>query len=226
MYWQPTWKLYIVDQQPTQWKKDHYSQFATYIEAPYNSGLSFCRNLGVEQARKDGCTHILISADSIAFNGTMVNCVEMVTLLDMFDMVGMGLDNRIEWEAKLKLIPGEHFELDFIDKSKPDIEIGEFKAFNCDICRNFFIAKAEIFDTVRWDEDLLLGEHEHFAYQCQQSGIMVGWSPNCSGTYIGIQTGDYAKMRRKNFHAGIKKMKEKLGINGWAVYQNLQRIKS
>lgn len=221
----PSSEIYIIDQSPTKQKIEYYSIFAHYIHAPYNCGLSYSRNLGVELARRDGCTHILISADSILFDATMVKCGEMVALLDMYDIVGMQLNNRIEWEAKLKLVPGEHFELHFIDKSIPTIEIGEFKAFDVDICRNFFIAKTEVFDKVKWDEDLRLGEHECFFHFCQQNNIKVGWCPNCTGNYIGVKDGKYADFRRKNFNEGLKTMKKKMGISGWCVYKNLDRAK-
>lgn len=189
-----------------------------YYQVPFDSGLSYCRNYGVKRAKEIGSNHVVIGSDSFLFNGT-------ITMFDalplcLFDLFGFQLKNcQVGWEAKLSLIEGEAFELDFIDKSEP------YTFYDIDICRNFFIAKTDSLINSPWDENLKLGEHELFFYNYKKNGYKCVWTDLIYAEKMTDRPGEYSSLRQKNFNEGQKYLKKLLGISGWVKYKNLERAK-
>jgi glycosyltransferase involved in cell wall biosynthesis len=229
--WQENWEIIIVDQSKERSLEPNLNYFNLHYERiPYNSGLSYARNYGVQKAKELDCEYCLITADSILFDENM-NCVNyLLSYIPHSEMpislLGLHLNNRIEWEAKLNLIEGKSFELNFIEKN--NINKKSNIIWLCDIVRNFFIATTESLLKVGWDNNLKAGEHEDFFWRYKQQGYIVGCTKTCTGTYIGDESknvGEYAIYRKQNFSNGIKALKEKYNIHGWVSYVNLERIK-
>jgi glycosyltransferase involved in cell wall biosynthesis len=235
----PNWEIIIVDQNPTESKLNHYQGPHHYISVPYNCGLSVARNLGIEYAKNLECNYVLIGSDSFLFNESLnwIDCLckELgtfkLTKEHNFDLIGFELSGcACGWEAKLNLISNEGFELDFIDKENSSDFYSHFHPFHCriyrcDILRNFFLATTESLINVKWDENLLLGEHEDFFYRYKQYGYKVGWTDLITVEKMKDRPDEYAEFRRKNFNEGIIKLKEKYKINQWVIYKNLENSK-
>lgn len=229
--WQKNWEIVVVDQSKERSLDPNLNYFNLHYErVPFNSGLSYARNYGVQKAKELGCEYCLITADSILFNEDMQFVNHLLQFIPHSEMpislLGLHLDNRIEWEAELNLIEGKSFELNFIEKNNTNKE--GYIIWLCDIVRNFFIATTESLLTVGWDNNLKAGEHEDFFWRYKQQGFLVGCTKACTGTYIGDDSkniGEYAIYRKQNFSNGIKALKEKYKINGWVSYVNLERIK-
>jgi len=198
-----------------------------YYQVPFNKGLSFCRNYGVQMAKELGSEYVFIGSDSFIFNKDIQKFNDITNT--NYDIVGTDLKpSTCGWEAKLNLIEGEAFELDFIDKNGIyNIGYGNLglTIFNVEICRNCFIAKTEVLLNTPWDEDLLLGEHEDMFWRLKQAGVKVGWTPNIVLEKQTDKPSEYLKYRTKNFNDGRKKLKEKYSITGWVKYKNLERAK-
>ena len=236
--WQDNFELIIVDQGEMDTNKHKWildkNLNSCYYSVPFNSGLSYCRNFGVQKAKELGCEYVFIGSDSFLFNKSLQNINTITDLIEIsdYDLIGFELANSIcGWEAKLNLIEGESFELDFINKQ--DIMSEYFNLpdnrpiiLQCDIVRNFFIAKTESLLNVKWDENLLLGEHEDFFWQYKQAGYKCGWTDYISATKLTDRPPEYAKFRKQNFKEGIKKLREKYNINGWVTYKHLERAKN
>lgn len=240
-YWQPNWRVYIIDQNENDTKDKQrfyrivssefhdYDKQSIHVErVPYNSGLSYCRNKGVELAKKDGIPYCLIGADSIYFDKSMANINDLIRYFKRYDLLGLDISNRIKWEAKMKLIEGSHFELDFINTVCKTCNNKKLIIWNCDIVRNFFLAKTEYLDKIKWDQSLLMREHEDFFYRFKQEGLKVGYTNWCNGIYKGDKyknkPGIYKKLRDQNMREGLKRLKEKYNITGWVKYKNLENI--
>ena len=238
----PNWEIIIVDQNPTEEKFNKYVDYhhlCHYYNSPYNSGLSYNRNWGVQRAKELGCDYILIGSDSFLFNESLnwIDCLckELgtfkLTKEHNFDLIGFALTGCLcGWEAKLTLIPNEGFELDFIHKEDSSDFYSHFHPFHCriyrcDILRNFFLATTESLINVKWDENLLLGEHEDFFYRYKQAGYKVGWTNLITAEKMNDRPNEYAEFRRKNFNEGIIKLKEKYKIKQWVIYKNLENSK-
>jgi len=258
--WQDNFELIIVDQtnepENLTYKKFYFSSLITkqihyeWKRVPYNSGLSYCRNFGVQKANELGCDYCLIASDSFLFNESVKKINHIVNILDdtWYDLIGMELSGCVcDWEARLKLIESESFELDFINKIKslsteylteatPSIEwenedgspalIGDvIHIHDCDIMRNFFIAKTATLLDVQWDNNLKLGEHEDFFWRYKQEGYKCGWTNYIDAEKMKDRPDEYTKLRKINFNAGLAYLRKKYNMSGWVTYKNLSRAK-
>lgn len=227
--WQDCWQLIIVDQNPTE-EKQHLYKKHIYEAAPYNSGLSYSRNIGVKLASKLNIPYCLITADSIAFTQNLKNIEYVANELSSFgyktlDLIGFDLENRIKWEADLSLIPEKYFEMTFIDTEKTSdiysvFHPVYFRVYRCDIVRNFFLATTESLLKVQWDNNLKMREHEDFFWRFKEADMNVGWTPMFSGKYIGTKDTDYHKMRTVNMNEGLRYLQKKYNIKGWINYKH------
>lgn len=198
------------------------------LQLPYDCGISYSRNRLVQLAKDMNIPYCFISADSIKFTKSMKKINFLLHLMEKYDILGVDLKNRkFGWEAYLNLVHGSHFELDFIDKTSfKDFTVG---IYNCDIVRNFFLAKTDSLLKVKWDENLKATEHEDFFWRAKHVGLKVGWSDICYGEYIGEKSKKdnsvYSRLRQKNFNESMRKLKDKYQIKSWVKYINLKRAK-
>lgn len=197
----------------------------------YDCGISKARNELINKTYLWNIPYVLLTADSIIFDESMKNLKYLFPCLDAYNLIGLSLNNRIGWEAKLQLldIPKRVFELDFITKFPKDFvwNVGDkvFNLWDCDIVRNFWIAKTEALIQVPYDEQLIMCEHEDFFWRAKQQSLIVGCTNLCSGTYIKEEnTPEYDKIRNNNFCIGKQRLLDKYSLNTWVTYKNIERI--
>ena len=226
-YLQTNWKIIIVDQgnpteEKTEWVNDirfTKPDLVHYYPVPFNSGLSYCRNFGVEKALMFECDYVLMGSDSFLFNESLCYLDDMTKNVD-FDCIGFELNHcKVGWEADLSL-DTTGFELNFIDKS----EKKDF--YKCDIVRNFFLATTASLYTVKWDKNLKLAEHEDFFFRYGKKGYRVGWTDKVDADKMTDRPDEYAKFRKINFEEGLLYLKKKYKTTGWVNYKNLNRAKT
>lgn len=239
--WQENWKVYIVDQneEDSEEKQLWYKLIANeahkekdkkieVLRVPYDCGISYARNAGVKKAHEDGFKYVILGADSIKFTKKMERVNDLLHYMRRYDVIGLDINNRIKWEAKLNLIKDSHFELDFIDTSCKTCSSSKIVIYNCDIVRNFFLAKTESLVNSPWDEDLKMREHESAFYEFKQKGYKVGWTKWCIGEYIGEKTkkdgSEYSKLRQKNWRDSMEVLKKKYNLKKWVSYKNLDNV--
>lgn len=230
--WHENWKVFIIDQNTVETDSPEKTKFyktadperLKVIRVKFNSGIAMCRNIGVAAALKANIPYCIISADSILFNSSFDKLNSLLAMWQEYpsiDRIGFELNNRIGWEGWIKLIPNEYFELRYIDKTLPKIK-GQFDLFDCNICRNFFIAKTATLDDIQWDQNLIMGEHEDHAIRYGEK-YRTCWTPNLSGDYIGEKTksdgGTYAALRLRNWNEGKKRLLQKWNLKRWVVYR-------
>ena len=205
-----------------------------YYKLPFNSGLSVCRNYGVQKAKELGCDYVIIGSDSFLFNESIQKINEIVDLLKSSDysFCGFELTNCIcGWEAKLKLIEGQAFELDFIDKNNTNNDLWALRSdtqsrcYEVDICRNFFIAKIDMLLNVQWDENFRLLEHEDFFYRVKQTGYKGLWTNYIIAEKMTDRPHEYKELREKNMREGRIYLQKKWDITGWVKYIGLDKAK-
>lgn len=198
------------------------------VKLPFNCGLSYARNRLVEKANEMGIKYCILGADSVEFDKSMSNIHNLIHYMRRYDIIGLDILNRVKWEAKMRLVEGSHFELDFINTACKTCSSKKLVVYNCDICRNFFLAKTQSLLNNPWDEDLYMKEHEVFFYNIKKSKLKVGYTNNFKGTYVGEKSkkdgSEYSKLRNKNMAEGLKKLKEKYNIKKWVEYKNLENI--
>lgn len=252
--WQDDFQIIVVDQGEVTAKKHEWinkQDKVHYVPVLYDSGLSYCRNVGVQKAKELGCDYVIIASDSFLFNESIKKIDNVVQILNnsYYDVIGFELIPSVcGWEAKLDLIEGKCFLLNFIDKDKtnamrflstikpstkwknvdesPALVGDVINIWNCDIIRNIFIAKINILLNCKWDNDLKLGEHEDFFYRLKLQNIKCSWTNYIYCNKMTDRPEQYAKLRKQNFNNGIKLLREKYNISGWVEYENLDRAKN
>jgi hypothetical protein len=203
----------------------------------YNCGISVARNELIHFANLIGCEYVLLTADSILFNDSMKDIPNLFSCFqksdrqewDFYDLIGLSLQGRIQWEAKLELIPNQSFQLNFIEKKlKDDIWLVGDKTFNiwpCDIVRNFWMARTKALIRVPYDEQLIMIEHEDWFWRVKQEGLKIGCTNLVNGLYEKEQnTPEYDKIRTNNFRIGKQRLLDKYSLKNWVSYKNLERI--
>jgi glycosyltransferase involved in cell wall biosynthesis len=237
--WQENWMLLIGDQNKhtygesydviTKIIDDNPDKLIKAYKQEYNCGISVARNELIYKARLNYCDYVLLTADSISFDESMYDLKLLIPCFNFYHLIGLQLNNRIGWEAKLKLIEGQSFELDFIKKMPTQNRwvIGDmlFDIWPCDIVRNFWIAKTEVLINTQYDEQLIMCEHEDFFWRLNRKGIVVGCTDLCSGTYNKSEnTPEYDKIRQTNFRIGKQRLLDKYSLKTWISYKNIERI--
>jgi GT2 family glycosyltransferase len=219
---QEDWMIILGYQSKTKTLEFSHPQVYSY-ELPYNCGISTARNDLIVKAYALGCTHVILTADSILFNESMKQIGYLVSKLNEnnYDLVGLDLENRIKWEANLQLIPNESFQLDFIDSKEKEKDV----LVPCDIVRNFWLARIEALVKVPYDEQLIMVEHEDWFYRFKLAGYKVCCTSYCSGRYNKDEnTPIYDEIRSQNFRIGKQRLLKKYNLKSWVVYKNLERI--
>ena len=197
----------------------------------YDCGISVARNELIQKASLWNIPYVLLTADSITFDESMAELPYIFPCFEKssYDLIGLDLCNRIGWEAKLNLVPGQAFELDFIEKNPGEKAwlVGDniFDVWPCDIVRNFWIAKTEALIKVPYDEQLIMCEHEDFFWRVKEQGLVCGCTNLCGGMYKKFEnTPEYDKIRANNFRIGMQRLKDKYQLKSWVSYKNLERI--
>jgi glycosyltransferase involved in cell wall biosynthesis len=216
---QPNWMI-IVGHQGGKDQVVEFSHPQIYCyQLPYNCGISYARNDLIEKAVGLNCNYTLLSADSIVFNESMNSLGFIIQEMERegYSRCGLDLLKRIPWEATLKLIPGESFELDFIDPKDKEKQL----LVPCDIVRNFHISTTESMVKVGYDNDLVMMEHEDEALRYKEAGYKVCCTNFCSGTYKkSSNSTEYDKIREENMRIGRQRLLKKYNLKRWISYAN------
>ena len=209
--------------------QQRYPKNFIYKKLSYNCGLSYARNYLVDLAKENKYDYILLSSDSFLFNESIQKINKIVDFLnsnDSYDLIGFELKNCVcDWEANLNLIPNEHFELNFINKQEPSNRYKDILIFDCDIVRNFFLAKINPILHTGWDNNLKGREHEDFFWRYKQNNYKVGWTDYIWADKINDKPNIYQQSRNQNMQNGLKYLKKKYKIKNWVKYINLNNAK-
>lgn len=246
--WQENWVLFIGDQNEYHSEStaiilniihDNPDKEIQHYKLEYNCGISKARNELIHKASLWGCEYVLLTADSIIFDNSMPDIAYLEPCFQKserkewsyYDLIGLDLCNRIGWEAKLNLIPGQSFELDFIEKNPGEKAwlVGDniFDVWSCDIVRNFWIAKTDSLMKVMYDDSLIMCEHEDFFWRAKLQGLIVGCTNLCSGTYLKTESNEtYKKVREENFRKGQQILLKKYNLKKWVSYVHIERIQN
>jgi len=207
-YFPLPYRLYIADDGDVSDRKEYrYQQLAnsghTIIKLPFNSGISVGRNQIVKHAIED---YILIMDDDISIQDpkTIIN---MKNVLDAKDDIGIcsGVlySENGSYLISEKYQKGLRFELDRgMLIRHPSIK-NIYKVKNsmyvyADQVVNFFLAKREVFDEVRWDNRIKVGwEHLDFFLQLKKTKWKVASCLNSKAIHMNsIHDPNYNYFRR------------------------------
>jgi len=225
-HWSDNYVLLVGDQGATASKslqfgaRKDFSARGEYIPLPYDCGLSEARNRLISRAWTLGCEYSLITADSIAFSyfTDVSMAMDFLEVSPRFGILGFHLEGRIPWEHRLNIKSKDEdrfFEFSpagdmYID---PDTRL---PIVECDICRNFFLARTETLMVVKWDPKLKLSEHEDFFWRYKQAGYGVAWTPGVSGQYIESRPAAYLKYRKRCDREFRDMLLKKYDLTQWA----------
>jgi hypothetical protein len=227
---QPFFKIYIGEQAnitPTNKEFYDYLQQLGHqvVILPYNCGLSYSRNYLISQTKEP---FILVADDDYIFDES-TNLEPMINALLLEENVGIvggALNDRETHPTRLyidKLKNSNSNKLTYIYKpinylsSIPTIKQKSFRYFKTEIVSNFFLAKREVFNNIKWDNELKLVEHSDFFLRLKTTKWKVLFTPDTKvqhhpennppeyNTFRDLKTG-------KNCVPGLTKMKQKYNL--------------
>lgn len=184
-----------------------------YFNLPFDCGLSKSRNLLIKEAKKLGCSYVLVSADSIKFT-KKYNFLPIIRFLESnqyYGLVGFEIKNRIYWNCDVHCI-NDKIMLD-VPKREP-IVYNNVTYQPCDIIKNFFLAKIDFLLEHPYDDELKLAEHfiwfYHYPYK-------VFFTNHIIAKYIKVHNSEYNKYRQRiSYYRNL--CCKKYNIKGWHNY--------
>lgn len=200
------------------------------IVLPFNSGLSFGRNMLLEHTSSP---YILLLDDDFVFT-EQTKIEHFLDVLENSDAMicgGCTIYNKAE----------EHYEFDIeyggmeIVKNEINntpIEIAGHNVYKTDSVLNFFLAKAELFEKIKWDNDLKLSEHLSFFLDFKLAGLLCYYLPTVKIIHTKKRNKNYGYFRQKGkeyqviaFHKnGIKRIVDKIHGNVHELDGNVIKI--
>jgi hypothetical protein len=217
--WQDEFCLLIGDQNPSVAKEEKICDMSgnkdvKYVALGFDCGLSQARNMLVDIAHTLGIKYCFVTADSIVFTAS-IDLNPIISFLQEEPnrgLVGFDLKNRTPWEYNMCL---DSFGF-ILTKADKRICIGGIDYIECDICRNFFLAKTELLLKNKWDNTLKLSEHEDMFYRIKtQTSYKVFFTKCVVGEYIDSKPMEYVKYRSRMYGIYRKKLQQKYSIRGW-----------
>lgn len=192
----------------------------THFFLPFDCGVSFARNYLMQYASHLGISYCLLTADSIAFTTETINrlpaAIQFLQNHPKAGILGFDLKDRVPWEYNMDIRNNSFF----ISKPGP-LQTDPLTGlrFNyCDICRQFFLAKTDTLLSVKWDEQLKIGEHEDFFWRYKLAGHKVCWTPDITGQYIDYKPAEYVKYRNRQYTEFRQILFNKYRLNNWVEY--------
>lgn len=181
-----------------------------------DAGLSFSRNYLVEHCYTD---YILLLDDDFVFTED-TKIERFVEVLEDDPTIGVVGGKLIQGKSELKF--AGHFDLsgDTLTYKKLDSEERKTKNasyYTCDFVLNFALFRRELFNDVRWDDELkIAGEHTDFYLKLRDYAWKAAYTPDVTALHEPTGDRDYKALRsRTEFTV---KMFKKWGIKR-AIYE-------
>jgi len=174
---------------------------------PFDSGLSKARNYLVDLTDKD---YILLLEDDFVFIDE-TKIMKMKMILDSDKDIGivggsvMNEDGTYSFDFNFEKRGSNLYQRKTKDKFD---KIMGIKYKTCDCVFNFALIKKEVFQSVKWDEDIkIMGEHTDFFLRLKETNWKVAYCPEVKIGHEHISTGEYRIMRKRE-EFFIKMMKK------------------
>jgi hypothetical protein len=192
-----------------------------YYTIPFDSGLSYARNFLVQKAKDMNIPYCLISADSLQFIQKYDFGPYIDTLINMPDVGIIGFEDlgaKCPWEYNM-IIDSKGIHL---INSTDEFVRNSIKYKQVDICRNIFLGKTEVLLNL-WDNNLKLCEHEDSFITLKKRGYKVLWTDFIKVKRINNSNNSEYMTYRNRFKDYMKLLKQKLGIQGWVIYDKSRK---
>lgn len=220
--WYKDFILLVGDQGPPDPQKLFFCQDSSkvkYFILPFDCGLSYARNYLIRRASAFNCEYSIVTADSIQFIPETIkkldNAINFMNSYPNIGILGFDLRNRIPWEFNMDLKEGRFI----LTKSNITHYSNGLITKECDICRNFFLARTEALLNIQWDYALKLFEHEDFFWRFKQSHWKVRWTPDIVGQYLNEKSEEYLQYRQRMYSEFRSILFKKYNLNEWVEYR-------
>ena len=174
------------------------------IQLPFDSGFGAKSNAIADALETE---YLLVGSDDFDFAPPSVregieNLTDILDTYPNFDIVSGRVNNR-PYEFRLVEENGVVTEIPVLSLLEVDAYSGEVKAdlFYCDLTVNYSLIRRRVFEKVRWDDDVKIGQGEHAAFfiDVKRAGFGVGCF--AGGANINEQVGSddpvYRNYRRR-----------------------------
>ncbi len=239
---QPWFKLYIGDQgEINKTKQLFYDSLKNFghqvIILPYNCGLSYSRNYFISKTKEP---LVLVIDDDYMFDELTIfsPMINLLLLEENIGLVGGKLNDRDTLPTRIyiqKIKNNNLNQLIYITKpinyltSSPTIIQKSYRYFKSEVVPNFFLAKKEVFDDIKWDNELKLVEHSDFFLRLKTSKWKVLFTPDTIVQHHPENNSEIYNSFRdtktgKNCTLGLTKLRQKYNLNYTNLWINPNEI--
>lgn len=168
---------------------------------PFDSGFGAKANAGVRECDRP---YVLIGSDDFDFSepGVREGIEKMVTVLDRCPDIGV-VSGRVDGNPyEFMLDVGDNWA-----EQKAGYRgigfAGDVEYKLCDLTVNYSLIRREVFETVRWDDDVKIGGGEHGAFfiKLKRAGWKVAYAPGANISQVrgnrAWQRAEYQAMRNR-----------------------------
>ncbi len=200
----PKAKIYIAD--------DSREPMKGSFPMEFDSGLSAGRNLLIRKTKEP---YLLFLDDDFVFT-EQTRIENLVKILENNPDLGI-IGGAMKQDGTIRHYEGYvRFQGDKLVYDKRVVQRDGF--IETGLILNFFLARREVFDNVRWDNDLKLAEHSDFFLRLGYTKWKVGYFDGVIIEHKPMKAGEYGKFRaRGKFFT--KLMMEKRGIKQIINYE-------
>ena len=167
----------------------------------FDKGLSYKRNFLVKNTKND--YKLILEEDFVFTDKTHLNILS--DYIEEKPEVGI-VGGAIEQDGQLRHYEG-WFDKRFKTLKKTPLDYDNLKEYEeCDCVFNFFLARKEVFNEVKWDEHIKVGgEHTDFFLRLKDTYWKVGYVPNVLIDHIQDHPKEYKPYRKRDFIAYMMK---------------------
>jgi phosphorylcholine metabolism protein LicD len=195
---------------------------------PFNSGLAKVRNYLTSKIKEP---YALIVDDDFEFSkeSKIQNFLEVLNTNKDIGIVGGNLEGHSEFNYNIIIQDNKLYYIQFkkqhyFQTPQMGLDKERIPYIYCDIVLNFALFKKEVFNDIKWDDELKLVEHTDFYLRLkQQNKWLVTFTPTVwAGHPEKVNTPEYLNFRQNiNSSEGLNKWEQKWNIK----YSNILYLK-
>ena len=200
----PTMKMVIVDDSKDASLSELDLQFyphVKYIRAPYDTGLGACRNIMVDAIETKYTVYL--DDDFVFIAETQLEKFHAVLAAGKADLVGGQYKEKGSFRLYHGLFHRENGLLTYVRANRgeaavPFGQLDEVRFKYVDVVNNFFMARTDLLQEVRWDGELKINTHTEFFLRASEQ-MRIAYCPEVHVYHRQVRNREYSKLRFRRY---------------------------
>jgi hypothetical protein len=185
----------------------------TVITLPFDSGFGMKSNVMVDALRTP---YLLVASDDFDFSSPLVR--------EGVERLIETLNSNPDIDIASGRVNHNPYEFDLIDQVHRVVEVpvkinAGSRIVPCDLTVNYSLIRKDVFNHVRWDDDVKIGGGEHGAFflDCKRAGIQTVWVSGVNINEQGIRDSERYRQFRMRARDSARPCFEKRGVRQYVL---------